>query len=527
MPFGSSFRNRESKGSKKLSNKSYYKSLIDNKQDSAFLSGMDGEILLANSKTTEFTGYSEDEFTGLHLKDVFVTLTGDDNPLDSGDIREFEKEMYLIDSLGYLIPVLLKIAEIEGGKFLGTITPSKPGKKVELADGREPIEKPDENVQTNRGINSQQRPRKSGSTCLPDDTEHVVRNSLNTILGFSTVLSMESSINSDKKLLGYIKSIINNGNKLKTMLNLSGKAVSDNIDITLAKCSLSAIIQKIQILLQSKADQNNIELVVDMPGDFMVLSDEGILFNVINYLTEKAITYCRNMFVDIKIKPGQVDGQLMLVIDNLGQDTPMSIKKFIDLENGKTSYDYCDEVLSSSPEMSTLLRNLNSINAKIKFETDGDFCDVAVLELPLFTETGADNDESRSGTIHDGNRKTTLIVEDDKLNAIILKMHLEQHFDTSTAFSGNEALNIIEMAYDKGAIFDIVFTDIGLPPPWDGITLKKEIIKRWPQYADVPFVAQTGYSAETYGKKIRESGFAGYLIKPINRNDVKKFVKMV
>ena len=362
---------------------------------------------------------------------------------------------------------------------------------------------------------------------MSEDEEHAVRNSLNTILGFSSILLKETAVATDRKLLGYVKSIINNGNSLKDILSFSDNSLSDNSDALLKKCLLSAVIQKSQILLQSKADQNSIELVVDIPSEFAVISDESVLTNVLNYLLEKAISYCRGMFVDIKVRPSETDGHLLLVIDNLGQDIPMGIKNFIDSEYIKSSYDIDNQILLSNPEILVLLKNINSINAKIKFDKSDDLGDIINIELPLYSETATGNDGSQLNKSPIGLRKKALIIEDDKLNAIILKNHLQSFVDTSTAFSGNEALNIIEMLNDNGNDFDIVFADIGLPSPWDGISLKKEIVSRWPQYEKIPFIAQTGYSAKSYSEKIRSAGFVGYLVKPINRNDIKKFVNSI
>ncbi len=521
MAFGSSFMGKGSKSDKKLSNRSYYKSLIDNKKDSAFLADMDGDILLVNSKAETFTGYSEDEFLNLRLREIFVTLTGDDNPLDSDDIREFEKEIYLIKSSSYLIPVLFQLTEIEGGKFLCTIRSSVSGEKSMAPDSSMQVTV----VKENNNLQILSNDVTKG--VLSEDEEHAVRNSLNTILGFSSILLKEAAVATDRKLLGYVKSIINNGNNLKDILNFSDNSLSDNSDALLKKCLLSAVVQKSQILLQSKADQNSIELVVDIPSEFAVVSDESVLTNVVNYLLEKAISYCRSMFVDIKVRPSETDGHLLLVIDNLGQDIPMGIKNFIDSENTKSSYDIDNQILLSNPEILALLKNINSINAKIKFDTSDDLGDIINIELPLYSDTVTGNDELQSNKSPNGVRKKALIIEDDKLNAIILKNHLQPFVDTSTAFSGNEALNIIEMLNDNGNDFDIVFADIGLPSPWDGILLKKEIVSRWPQYEKIPFIAQTGYSAKSYSEKIRSAGFVGYLVKPINRNDIKKFVNSI
>jgi len=521
MAFGSSFMGKGSKSEKKLSNRSYYKSLIDNKQDSAFLADMDGDILLVNSKAVDFTGYSEEEFLDLKLKEVFVTITGDNNPLHTNDIREFEKELFLIKSPSYLLPVTLQLTEIEGGKFLCTIKPSIIDKKPQVVTSKK--EDSDSETKGKEDVELSSH-TVSPSIRLSEDKEHSIRNSLNTILGFSNMLSKEAAVVSDRKLKGYVKSIINNGNSLKDILNFSDNPHSDNSDTSLSKCLLGPIIQKVQILLQSKADQNSIELAVDMPGEFAVLSDEGVLFEVTNYLVDKAITFCRSMFVDIKVRPSNNEGYLQLIIDNLGQDIPLDVKNFIESENSKPSYDYEDVILSANPGISVLLKNLNSINAKIKFDTSDDLGAIVMLELPLFVEVSVTNPETNESQSVNGIKKKALVIEDDKLNAIILKNHLIQFVDVSTAFSGNEALNIIEILHNQGSNFDIVFTDIGLPAPWDGIVLKQEIVNRWPEYEKVPFVAQTGYSAKSYSEKIRKSGFVGYLVKPINRNDIKKFV---
>jgi response regulator RpfG family c-di-GMP phosphodiesterase len=117
-----------------------------------------------------------------------------------------------------------------------------------------------------------------------------------------------------------------------------------------------------------------------------------------------------------------------------------------------------------------------------------------------------------------------LIVEDDKFNASILNMYFENIAKISTAYSGNEALNITEILYNQGVVFNAVIMDIGLPKPWDGILLKSEMEKRWPEYQKVPFLAQTAFTAKSFTDRITENNFRGYLVKPINRSDLLRFI---
>ncbi len=115
-------------------------------------------------------------------------------------------------------------------------------------------------------------------------------------------------------------------------------------------------------------------------------------------------------------------------------------------------------------------------------------------------------------------------MEDDKFNSAILNLYLESLTAISSAFSGNEALNIIEANYNKGIIFNVMIMDIGLPKPWDGILLKAEIEKRWPEYQKIPFLAQTAFTAKSFADRIQESRFSGYLVKPISRSELLRFV---
>jgi CheY-like chemotaxis protein len=121
-------------------------------------------------------------------------------------------------------------------------------------------------------------------------------------------------------------------------------------------------------------------------------------------------------------------------------------------------------------------------------------------------------------------RWNKIIVEDDKFNASILNLYFEDIAAVSTAFSGNEALNITEFFYNKGIVFHAVIMDIGLPKPWDGILLKMEMEKRWPEYQNIPFLAQTAFTAKSFTDRITDNKFKGFLVKPISRSDLLRFI---
>jgi CheY-like chemotaxis protein len=241
-------------------------------------------------------------------------------------------------------------------------------------------------------------------------------------------------------------------------------------------------------------------------------------------LLTKALQYTRNeqVFVDVAYEPNH--DKVSIVIDNLGQDIPQGIINFIKRDNAKTLYDINNPVLSQNPEIKSLLNTLNQIDGKIIFSTGERMAEIAKITLPVATDIDSLDENTQMEQNIKEKELNILIVEDDKFHASLLNLYFENISSVSTAFSGNEALNITEMFYNKGVIFNVVIMDIGLPKPWDGILLKNEMEKRWPEYQNIPFLAQTAFTAKSISDRLTDNNFRGYLVKPINRSDLLRLI---
>ena len=101
-----------------------------------------------------------------------------------------------------------------------------------------------------------------------------------------------------------------------------------------------------------------------------------------------------------------------------------------------------------------------------------------------------------------------LIVDDDSDLRLTLCEYLEtRRFRVSSAKCGSEAIRMVEL----GQEFDIVFTDLMMPPGPDGLEVLRAIREQQP-HAHV--VVMTGYSSiETAIESIRVGAF-DYLTKP-------------
>jgi len=108
-----------------------------------------------------------------------------------------------------------------------------------------------------------------------------------------------------------------------------------------------------------------------------------------------------------------------------------------------------------------------------------------------------------------------LIVEDDSDLRLTLAEYLEtRRFRVNSAKSGSEAIRMFE----SGQQYDIVFTDLMMPPGPDGLEVLK-VARRWHPLSHV--VLMTGYSStETAIEAIRLGAF-DYLHKPFQLAEIE------
>jgi CheY-like chemotaxis protein len=103
-----------------------------------------------------------------------------------------------------------------------------------------------------------------------------------------------------------------------------------------------------------------------------------------------------------------------------------------------------------------------------------------------------------------------LIAEDNAVNRELLRELLEARgYAVLEARDGQEALHMIEQAQPE-----LLLLDIGMPV-LDGFAVVRRIREN-PRLALLPVVAVTAYAMRGDREKILNSGFDGYLSKPLN-----------
>ncbi|HEV2732916.1 MAG TPA: response regulator [Terriglobales bacterium] len=103
-----------------------------------------------------------------------------------------------------------------------------------------------------------------------------------------------------------------------------------------------------------------------------------------------------------------------------------------------------------------------------------------------------------------------LIAEDNSVNRELLRELLEARgYTVVEACDGQQALHMIEQTQP-----DLLLLDIGMPV-MDGFGVMRKIREN-PRLATLPVLAVTAYAMQGDREKILNSGFNGYLSKPVN-----------
>jgi two-component system cell cycle response regulator DivK len=103
-----------------------------------------------------------------------------------------------------------------------------------------------------------------------------------------------------------------------------------------------------------------------------------------------------------------------------------------------------------------------------------------------------------------------LIAEDNPVNRELLRELLENRgYSVVEACDGPEALSMVEETQP-----DIVLLDIGMPG-MDGYAVARKIREN-PRPVRLPLLAITAYAMQGDREKVLQSGFDGYLSKPID-----------
>lgn len=360
---------------------------------------------------------------------------------------------------------------------------------------------------------------------------HEIRTPLNGIIGmtditFSTKLNEEQKENLDiiKSCADTLLSLINN------ILDLS-KIEANKITIEDIEFNIEKLIKKVTNTQLAKASEKNINLNYNIDNEIpkVLIGDSHRLEQILNNLMANAIKFTDNGFVALNINKIASDEDILEVQFSV-EDTGIGIgqneikylfKSFSQVDGSITrKYGGTGLGLVISQKLVGLM------GGKIKVESEKGkgsrfYFSIKFKEIKNVSEEPKENSSNIELST---NSLNILLVEDDKVNQIVIKRILQQigYSKIITASNGIEALKLIE-----NNKFDIILMDIQMPE-LDGVETAQVIRAKEKKTGEhIPIVAITAYALKGDREKFLAKGMDDYISKPLDINKLNETINRV
>ncbi|GAB3996464.1 HAMP domain-containing protein [Glycomyces albus] len=384
------------------------------------------------------------------------------------------------------------------------------------------------------------------------NVSHELRTPLNSLLLLARLLSENSEENLSNRQIEFAHTIYNAGTDLLTLiddiLDLS-KIEAGRMDISVHPVDLAEALGDIEATFRPVAEDKGLEFGVELGrGVPLALRTDGQKFQqVLRNLLSNAVKFTRTGSVTLKVTRVSADAAFELQrLNEAGERVAFSVidtgigvaenKKNLIFEpfqqaDGTTRRNFGGTGLglSISKSLSQMLggdvyiESTGSdgsvftfvIPAEIAYDED---FQIEHTELPPPEEirgtsilTGAPETPSSSTAAQRLDGTAVLIIDDDIRNVFALTAALELHgIDVHYAENGADGIDALQ--HHPG--IDIVLMD-SMMPGMDGNETTR-VIRRMPQFADLPIIFLTAQALAEQREKSVSAGASAYLTKPVD-----------
>ncbi len=358
-----------------------------------------------------------------------------------------------------------------------------------------------------------------------------VRTPLSGIIGFANMLETELALKENKELYDYAASIEKSGARLLKLLDnvIDLSALESNrLVLKIKPVPPEKIVQK--VFEQYKPIAENKKLIFKSKtakGLNTALADETGLEKALVQIVDNAVKYTGKGFVTVAaFYSGESNTDVIEVKDN-GPGIPPKKQPFLFdsslPENVKEGTGIGLRLAKKYIEMMKGSLFLESLPGK-----------GTTVTIHLRCSEGSVGEEGAKPEMPPEKEVTTavelgdldiFVVEDDRMNRLILDKMLKPLGKVTLTVDGDDCMNVVAKEAEKGRYFQVMLFDINLPGDWDGIKLLKTIREKYPKYRKIPFIAQTAYAMAGDKERLLKEGFDSYLAKPIDKNELITTIK--
>ncbi|MGE5458393.1 MAG: PAS domain S-box protein [Methanococcaceae archaeon] len=352
---------------------------------------------------------------------------------------------------------------------------------------------------------------------------HEIRTPMNGIYGFSQLL-IKDGIPKDKREM-YSESITNCCDQLlntvNNILDIS-KIETGQMETDLEAIDVNSLIKDTFTLHNITASEKKLNLVTSIDPknrNCIIQSDKFKIQQILNNLINNALKFTDKGYVKFGYRVVGFRIQFFVEDSGIGispEFHDIIFERFRQVESGLSrNYGGVGLGLAISRDLVQLLGGEMWVSSKPG--TGSTF----FFSLPYIPADRMVKNYLTEDILVLNKKITVLIAEDSYLNYIFIKEVLSgDNYIFLHAANGKEAVDICK----KNEKIDIILMDIFMPV-MDGYEATRQIKTDFP---GIPIVAQTASAIKGEKERALQSGFDGYLSKPIRKNDliitIKKFV---
>lgn len=354
---------------------------------------------------------------------------------------------------------------------------------------------------------------------------HEIRTPLNGILGFSQLLKGKLT---DEDDLMMVESINESGDRL--MKTLSALVEIAQLDAQpkaeLSEVNMYRLVEGVFEDFLMVAGKKKLYLKNDIPPGLTLTADNEKLSKVLKYTVDNAVKFTNSGGISVSfswVKFGSKPGYAIQVADTgIGinkEAIPKLFEPFWQLSQGtERTYEGTGIGLSIVKKLITVMEG------EVLVESEPGKGAIFHFSFPLFLDDQVEKpvtvDSKPEKIILSPDKKPKiLIVEDNQINAKLMKMHLQECCESDLVSNG---LSAIEKSRTNE--YDLILMDINLGPGMDGVEATQEI-RKIAGYSQKPIIAVTGYALPSDKEKFLKRGLSHLLPKPFTKEQIVNLVE--
>ncbi|MCI1779930.1 MAG: hybrid sensor histidine kinase/response regulator [Bacteroidales bacterium] len=349
---------------------------------------------------------------------------------------------------------------------------------------------------------------------LISNMSHEIKTPLNSIVGFSELLTESNDDNEKKALFSYIEE--NNERLLDIISNLIeiSKIESGNMVCSMSEVDINQMILVLKDIYSHKLEGKDVQIIYDNEeGQCIIYSDGERINTIISNFMDNAVKFTEKGTVTVGYKIET--GKIALYVKDTGVGVPYAVKETLFKKFNNPNNNYLGLGLQLSASIVKLLKG------EIGYDPNPEGGSIFWIRIPSeYINNSPEKDTNASLEIASArnprpleNMKKIIIAEDNDNNFQLLNYMLKGRYSIYHAENGAEALDLY-----KNVKPDAILMDIKMPV-MDGYQATAEIRKL---SSDIPIIAVTAYAFEKDREKIMNSNFSDFISKPVMEKELIK-----